>query len=108
MYFPEPSTRAAKDLQPGVKARTFWGEQMLIAVVDLEANALLPSHTHPHEQAGVVLEGEVEFIIAGESKLIHPGDLYIVPGGVEHRVKVGPAPARLLDIFSPVREEFKY
>ena len=108
MGFPDLSSRALKELQPGVKARTFWGEKMLLAVVDLEANALLPSHTHPHEQVGVVLEGEVEFMIAGESKLMRPGDIYLVPAGVEHMVRVGPGPARLLDVFSPVREEFKY
>ena len=108
MYFPDQDHRAFKDLLAGVHARTFWGEQMLLAVVDLDAQAIVPSHAHPHEQGGVVLLGELEFTIAGETRLLHPGDLYLIPGGTEHSVKVGPHAARVLDIFSPLREEYKY
>ena len=100
--------RAFKALRDNVQARTFWGDKLMLAVVDLEANAELPLHSHPHEQGGVVLKGEVAFNIDGEVKTLHPGDLYIVPGDVEHGLKVGRSPAQLLDVFSPVREEFKY
>jgi hypothetical protein len=34
--------------------------------------------------------------------------MFIIPGGVVHSVRVGATPARALDIFSPVREEYKY
>ena len=107
MYY-NPNERSPKELAPGILARTFWGENMLLAVVDLDANAVIPPHNHPHEQGGIVLEGELEFDIAGDIKMLHPGDLYIIPGGVAHSVKVGPEKARLLDIFSPVREEYKF
>jgi quercetin dioxygenase-like cupin family protein len=108
MYFHDPSTRLSKELLPGIDARTFWGENMLLAVVDLEANAVIPPHAHTHEQGGIVLEGEMDFTIGGVEKHLNPGDLYIIPGDVEHSVQVGPSPARVLDIFSPVREEYKY
>ena len=108
MYYHDVKTRSTKDLLPGIHARTFWGENLMLAVVDLDANATIPAHSHPHEQGGIVLEGELEFNIAGEMKQVHPGDLYIIPGGIEHSVKVGPAAARVMDIFSPVREEYKY
>ena len=81
---------------------------MLVAIVDLDANAIIPSHSHPHEQVGVVLQGELEFTIAGEVQMLRPGDPYIIPGGVPHNVKVGPQPAQVMDVFSPVREEYKY
>ena len=67
-----------------------------------------PKHSHPHEQGGIVLERELEFIIRGKTRLLHPEDLYIIQGGVAHEVKVGGTPAKVLDIFSPVREEYKY
>lgn len=108
MYFHSPENRPVKDLLPGVHARTFWGEQLLLAVVNLDAEAIIPDHSHPHEQGGIVLSGEVEFTIAGKVKLLRPGDLYIIPGGVNHSVKVGREPAQVMDIFSPVREEYKY
>ena len=108
MIFYDPKTRQTKTLFPGVQARTFWGDKLLLAVVDLEANAVVSAHIHPHEQGGIVIQGELEFTVAGETRLLHPGDLYIIPGGVEHVVKVGPKPAQVLDIFAPVREELKY
>jgi quercetin dioxygenase-like cupin family protein len=107
-YFCDVENRATKQLAPGVTARTFWQNQMLLSLVDFEPNTLVPLHTHPHEQSGVVLEGEVEMTIDGESRIIRPGDMYIIPGGIEHSAKSFGAPARVLDTFSPVREEYKY
>ena len=80
----------------------------MLAVVDLDANAIIPEHSHPHEQGGLVLEGTMAFTIAGETRQVKPGDLYIIPGGVSHGVQVGQRPARVMDIFSPVREEYQY
>ncbi len=108
MFFYNPADREVKDLITGIHARAFWGEKIMLVVVELDANATLPKHNHPHEQGGIVLEGELEFIIGGETRLLHPGDLYIIPGGVDHEVQVGGIPAKVLDIFSPVREEYKY
>ena len=108
MYFYNPEERASKELFPGITARTFWGDKMLAAVVDLEANAVLPRHSHPHEQAGVVLQGSLELTIAGETRLLQPGEVYVIPGNVEHSGRTGDRPAKVMDIFSPVREEYKY
>jgi quercetin dioxygenase-like cupin family protein len=55
-----------------------------------------------------VLEGKLEFELAGETRIIRAGELVVIPGGVEHFVKVGPMPTRVLDNFSPVREDLKY
>lgn len=103
-----PADRAPKELFPGAVTRTFWGEKILLSYLDLEPGSFVPPHSHPHEQAGIVLAGELEFTIGGETRIVKTGELFIIPGGVEHSVKVGDAPARALDIFSPVREEYKW
>ena len=108
MYFYDAKERAAKELAPGARTRTFWGDNMLLSIVEIDPNSEVPNHTHPHEQGGIMLEGEIEMNIAGESRTLKQGDVYIIPGNVEHWVKSGSAPAKVLDIFSPVREEFKY
>lgn len=108
MTFYDPTQREAKELIPGINARTFWGEEMLVAAVDLDPNAHLPRHSHPHEQAGMVISGQMEMIIAGETRLLKPGDVYIIPGGVEHEAHTFDEPVKVIDIFSPVREEYKY
>ena len=107
-YYYNPKDRTAKELVPGINAKTFWGEQMLAAVVDLDPNANLPRHSHPHEQLGIVIEGPIEFIIGDEKKVLGPGEVYVIPGGVEHEARTFDQPVKVLDVFSPVREEYKY
>jgi quercetin dioxygenase-like cupin family protein len=81
---------------------------MLLSFADLEANAVVPMHSHPHEQAGTVIDGEIEITIAGETRRVKAGDTFIIPGGVEHGVVTGNAPAKVLDVFSPVREDYQF
>lgn len=107
-YFKDAADRVPKELAPGATTRTFWGDNVLLSLVEIEANSEVPRHTHPHEQAGIMLEGEMEMGIGGEVRVLKPGDMYIIPGNVEHYARCGDKPARALDIFSPVREEFKY
>jgi quercetin dioxygenase-like cupin family protein len=107
-YFFDPESRTGKELLPGVMVRTFWGEQMLASLVDLAAGAVIPAHCHPHEQFGMLLYGEISITIAGETRTVKPGGIYIVPGGAEHNVVVGEAAAQAIEAFSPVREEDKY
>ena len=108
MYYHDAKQRATKELAPGVRTRTFWGDEMLLSIVEFDPNSDVPNHTHPHEQGGMMLEGELEMDIAGQTKVLLPGDVYIIPGNVEHWARSGDSPVRVLDIFSPVREEFKY
>ena len=106
--FVDAKNRDPMTLVPGARTRTFWGENILLSLVEIDANSEVPAHTHPHEQAGMLIEGELEMGVDGEVKLLKPGDMYIIPGGVEHYAKCGDVAALALDIFSPVREEFKY
>ena len=108
MYFCDLENRAAKEVAPGIRIRTFWQEKMLISMVELDANAVLPMHSHEHEQCGVVVSGGFTLTIAGETRTLKPGDSYIVPGNIEHGATVGEQGARVMEVFAPVREEYKY
>ena len=108
MYYHNPSERETMELAPGINARTFWGEKMLVSVVELEPDMLLPEHSHPHEQVGTILAGSAEFTIGGETRTLRVGEVFIVPGGVPHSAVTGPAGAKVMDVFSPVREDLKY
>ena len=107
-YFCDLENREAKEAAPGVHIRTFWGNKMLLSIVDLAPNVVVPAHSHPHEQAGAVISGELEMTINGETRWLKPGDTYIIPGGVEHGARTGDTPARALDMFSPVRADYQY
>jgi len=107
-YFCDPDKREAREVFPGMYIRTFWGDNMLLSIVDIAPHSEVPTHSHPHEQAGTVLTGELEMTIDGESRLLTAGDTYIISGGVEHSAKSGAVSCRVLDVFSPVRDEYKY
>ena len=108
MYFCDLENREAKEVVPGVRIRTFWQSQMLLSMVDLDPKAIVPMHSHPHEQCGTVLSGQMDLTIAGETRRLQPGDAYIIPGGVEHMAVAGDTPTQVLDVFSPVREDYQY
>jgi quercetin dioxygenase-like cupin family protein len=106
-YFPTPDEYAHHTIFPGVHIRTCAGEQMMLSVVDLEPHAVVEEHAHPHEQVGMLLAGRATFFIGNEQKTLQAGDLYRIPGNVRHKVIVLDQPARALDIFYPVREEYR-
>ena len=106
-YFYDPSEVKRRELAPGVTLRTMWGDKIMMSMVEIAPNSVVPNHTHPHEQAGMVLQGEFEFTIGGEKKWMKQGEAYIIPGGVEHSLVGSDGWSLALDIFSPPREEYK-
>ena len=107
-YFIDPSQVKRRELAPGVTLRTMWGDKIMMSMVEIAPNAVVPTHSHPHEQAGIVLQGEFEFTIGGEVKKLRQGDAYVIPGGVEHGVVGSDGWSMALDIFSPPREDYKH
>ncbi len=108
MTFCDLANRNSKELAQGVHAQTFWGDRMLLSYVELGANSEVANHSHPHEQCGVVLEGELVLSINGEPRTLVAGDCYVIPGGIEHWARTSKSAARVVDIFSPIRGEYKY
>jgi len=95
------------EMIPGLLRRTLaWGEKAMLCEFEAEPGVFIPMHSHRHEQVGYVLVGEVEFVSAGETFVAKAGDSYAIPGGVEHSARFL-APTTLIEVFSPVREEFQ-
>jgi len=97
----------SKQIIKGVEIRVAYGAKMMMSYVDIEANATIAEHSHPHEQMEMFLEGEAEFTIGDEKRIMKPGMAYLVPSNVKHKVVTFDKPVLALDIFSPVREEYK-
>ena len=91
---------------PGLRIRAPFGERLMLSYLEFDANAVVPSHTHPHEQGGVVLQGKVELTIGNEARTVGPGSLYLIPPNTPHRAAAVDGPAVVLDVFSPVREDY--
>jgi quercetin dioxygenase-like cupin family protein len=105
-FFPTSAECATHTIFPGVTIHTCALDKMMLSLVELAAHSVVEEHSHPHEQVGMLLEGRVRFTIGGEEKLLTKGDMWRIPGNVKHRVVVLDEPAKALDIFSPVREDY--
>jgi quercetin dioxygenase-like cupin family protein len=108
MYsFWNPEKIAPKVLAPGVTTKIASGEKMMLSLVTFAPDAVVPTHSHPHEQMGMIVSGTLEFTIAGETRVLSGSGMVFVPGGVPHAAKGGPGGAVALEVFSPPREEFR-
>lgn len=94
------------EIAPGFHARTVHSEQMTLAFVDVVAGAILPEHHHVHEQVTTVLEGRFELTVGGQLHEISAGETVIIPSDVPHSGRAV-TDCRIVDVFSPVREDFK-
>ena len=82
-------------------------EKMTLTIMEFEPHVVTAEHSHPHEQVGYMIEGEAEYVIDGESYPVCAGQMWRLPGGVPHQVKVGDRPMRVVEVFYPVREDFR-
>ncbi len=91
----------------GIEFRAIHGERMTFAYFTLAQGAPLPEHHHPHEQIGMVVKGEIELTIAGDTRAVAPGGAYHIPSDTLHSARCLKGPAEVIEVFAPVREDFK-
>lgn len=106
-YVVRPDQRSHHTIFPGVDIFTAAGEQMMLSLVEFEPGSVVEEHSHPHEQCGMLLEGELTFTIGGEVFTVQPGDMWRIPGGVPHKAVAENGPAKALDVFHPIREDYR-
>jgi len=92
---------------PGVDIFTAAGEKIMLSFVELEPGAVVELQSHPHEQMGLLVEGELTFTIGDEEHLGKPGQMWRIPGGVEHKAVAGDGSVKALDVFYPIREDYR-
>jgi len=106
LFFPDGAI-ALETIDPGKVTRKVkaHGDRTMIVEVFFETGAIGSEHAHPHEQLSYCLGGEFDFFIEGKVRSMRAGDSVLIPGGARHGVKCL-AKGRLLDVFSPPREDF--
>ena len=94
-------------LGDGISTIIFCGDQSMLSIVTIEPNAKGQIHSHPQEQWGFLIEGSGIRIQDGQEIEIKKGDFWQTPGGIDHGIIGGAECAKVLDIFSPPRDEYK-
>ncbi len=88
-----------------ITRRVLTGEREMVVWWSMKAGAQAAAHRHPHEQIFIVLSGRMEFRLGAERRTCGPGDVAVIPSGVEHEASF-PEDTEVIDVFSPPREDF--
>jgi len=91
---------------PGIQRQMVVGQNVMMVRFTFEPFLVTPEHTHPHEQMTLVVQGKVKFFIEGEVKIVSPGDVLHFPPHNRHGATMLDEEVVLIDIFSPIREDF--
>lgn len=91
---------------PGFQGRFVHSRHMTVAHFQIEEGAVLPEHAHMQEQIANVLEGTFEFTIEGESQVLGPGSVAVIPSNARHSGRAL-TDCRIVDVFHPVREDYR-
>jgi quercetin dioxygenase-like cupin family protein len=94
------------ELIKGVHLKTLvHGEHTLMTEVKMEKGAIIPPHSHPHEQTGYLISGHMDFLVAGTHIIARPGDSWNIAGDVEHGA-TALEESVVVEVFAPVREDY--
>ena len=106
MSFIDINTMAPIEVLPGVRIRAPHGKNLMLSYLEMDQAAVVPLHSHPHEQGGILLEGKMELTIGDEVRVVEPGAMYLIPPNVVHKAVALEGPLVVLDVFSPIREDY--
>ena len=95
-----------KEVFPGFVGKFVHSANMTFAYWKIKRGSGLPEHSHVHEQVVNMLEGEFELTVEGKSYRLLAGMVYTIPSYVKHSGRAI-TDCRILDVFSPVREDYQ-
>jgi len=105
-YFIEDTDIAWEDVAPGMKRKIMaYDERLMVVRVEFENGAIGTVHKHYHSQISHVESGVFEIEVGGEKKILKAGDAFYAPPNILHGAVCIEAGV-LIDVFSPMREDF--
>jgi quercetin dioxygenase-like cupin family protein len=107
MSFVQVTSLAAKEVIKGYTARTVHTGTLTLVYWTVEEGAAMPLHSHVHEQIAHVLKGRFELTVDGETRVLEPGTVAVIPPHIPHGGRAITA-CELLDVFHPEREDYKF
>ncbi len=105
MPFIDYNSKPKIKIWEGIYGQVHHSNQLTCARISIAAGIALPEHQHVHEQWSHLLEGEMEFVVGGEKRLMKSGETAYRPGNVPHSARTL-TDCKLIDVFNPVREDW--
>jgi len=93
-------------LDDGVWRQMVWGQDLMVCRLRLAPHTVTPAHSHPHRQMTLVQKGSARFVFGTEERIARAGDVLFFPGGFWHGATSLDEEVILIDVFTPVREDF--
>ena len=93
-------------LEEGIERQMIVGEKLMICRLRFAPHVVTPAHDHPHEQITFVERGRVRFTICEAQRIAEAGDVLHFPSGSWHGATMLDEEVVLIDIFTPLREDF--
>lgn len=90
----------------GIERQMIVGENIMICRLKFPPLTVTTPHEHPHEQITFVEKGRARFIVGNEEKIVGAGDILHFPSKTWHGASMLDEEVILIDIFSPIREDF--
>ena len=100
------STIPVEQVSEGIQRQMMVGEKMMICRFRFQPFLVTPEHDHPHEQMTIVERGKVRFFVEGKERIASAGDVLHFPSQCWHGATMMDEEVVLIDIFTPVREDF--
>ena len=95
------------ELVPGSNSHLFFGDRITVSFLTMAANSYFPPHRHEAEQIMIVLDGYADEIVENKLYRLQKGDVMLLPSNIEHGAYLREVDCRVIDIFSPPREDFR-
>lgn len=90
-------------LVDGITARSMSGAEISVTEFDLESGAVVPEHSHPNDEYGYVVAGDLHLWWGSDDLVLTAGESFFVPRDVSHRAVAGSAGCRLVECYGPPR-----
>src|SRR5256886_17459985 len=104
-YYASPRDLPVIEPSTGVRGRVVHASHATMVVYDYAPKTIVETHKHDVEQFGVVVKGSLAMVIAGEQRILTPGDSFRVPPNTAHGARVFEEAAQVVDVFAPPRRE---
>ncbi len=99
-----------EDVREGLKRKIIHTEKLMSVLIDFTNGPWKtpdPFHSHPHEQISYLAKGTILLFCEGEEEqILTEGDMFAIPSGKKHTIQLLTEEARLIDSFTPLREDF--